>query len=127
VFFFFFFFWLGFFGWVFYCQPWLQEEGHNNNSGEQQLETEAFNNVASGIAASLGLEPQQQQQQSQQQHQPHIIIPDQSGVVPVSTVPISVLSMRIRIRSIRKFLGLPDPDPSIVKKKSMKNLEPKTC
>ena len=36
-------------------------------------EAEAFNNVASGIAASLGLEQQQQQQQQ------HILLPDQSG------------------------------------------------
>ena len=35
-------------------------------------EAEAFNNVAGGIAASLGLEQQQQQQQ-------HILLPDQSG------------------------------------------------
>ena len=36
-------------------------------------EAEAFNNVAGGIAASLGLEQQQQQQQQ------HILLPDQSG------------------------------------------------
>jgi hypothetical protein len=87
---------------LFQHQQQQQEEGHSN-SGEQQLETEGFNNVASGIAASLGLEPQQQQQS--QQHQPHILIPDQSGMVQYqyrccgsgSVGSISFWASRIRI------------------------------
>jgi hypothetical protein len=49
---------------------------HHHHLLDHSSEAEAFNNVASGIAASLGLE---QQQQQQAQHQQHILLPDQSG------------------------------------------------